>query len=72
LRGTNSIPSWQAQARQRKALSSAKSSKDLTARPSWDSRPVNSEETDNQNKMTHAELLQRKLNAKSKNQEVAK
>lgn len=42
LRGTNSVPSWQAASRQRKALSAAKSQKELTARPSWDSRPVNS------------------------------
>jgi len=48
-------------------LSAAKSQKDLSNRPEWDSRPVNSQEAAMQNKLTHAELLQRKLNAKSKN-----
>jgi hypothetical protein len=68
LRGNQTLTPWQQSARQKAAMATVKSQKSLSQRPEWDSRPA----TATQDKLSHAELLQRKLNSKSKNSEAAK
>jgi len=66
LRGTTNVPSWQRDQRQRTAVSAVHSKKKMTERPSWN------EGSENPHKLSHAELLQRKMNAKSKNEAAAR
>lgn len=54
LRGNQTLTPWQQQARQRKALTSAKSQSTLNTRPEWDSRPV---PNNDEHKLSHAELI---------------
>ena len=61
------LTSWQQKSRQKKADTQANSTANLDARPGW-----NTSLADNPHKLSHAEVLQRKLNAKSKNEAAAR
>jgi hypothetical protein len=68
LRGNQTLTPWQQQARQKIALTTVQSQKTLTTRPEWNDRPPVTDE----HKLSHAEQIQKKLNARSKNHDVAK
>ena len=61
------LTSWQQKSRQKKATAQANSTANLDTRPGW-----NDSLADNPHKLSHAEVLQRKLNAKSKNEAAAR
>jgi hypothetical protein len=62
------LTSWQQRSRQKKAEATAKSQSTIEQRPEWNA----SAGDDNPHKLSHAELIQRKINAKSKNQMKAR
>ena len=61
------MTAWQERSRQKKAESAVKSAQQMDSRPGW-----NDNVADNPHKLSHAEVLQRKLNAKSKNEASAR
>ena len=67
LRGGSNLTHWQQTSRQKKALSSLRSQKNLENRPTW-----NDGLAENPHKLSHAEILTKKLNAKSKNEATAR
>lgn len=67
LQGGDKLTSWQQKSRQKKAQSVANSAAQIESRPGW-----NDSLADNPHKLSHAEVLQRKLNAKSKNEATAR
>lgn len=66
IAGDTHIPSWKLDARVKQAKDQAKIQKKMEDRPGWNNNP------ENEHKLSHAELLQRKLNAKSKNEALAR
>jgi len=62
INGGEKLTSWQQKSRQKKAQASANSQATISERPGW-----NDSIGDNPHKLSHAEVLQRKLNSKSKN-----
>ena len=62
---SENLTSWQQRSRQKKAEAMAKSQNKLDARPEWNS---SSTQVENPHKLSHAEIIQRKMNAKSKNE----
>ena len=65
--GGEKLTHWQQKSRAKKAQASEQSAANLDTRPGW-----NDNIADNPHKLSHAEVLQRKLNAKSKNQAAAR
>ena len=63
------LTSWQQKSREKKAATQAKSQAKMQERPQWNDNVLADE---NPHKLSHAEVLQRKLNAKSKNEAAAR
>ena len=67
LHGEEKLTSWQQKSRQKKALVTTNSQVQMESRPQWNDSLAN-----NPHKLSHAEVLQRKLNSRSKNEAAAR